>query len=126
MEFVLVTLEIPELSESLVTRVKLAGEWLGRGVDNLVCAHIAPLRKCFVADVAFVWSLTSMSTFVGLEVAKLGESLSAQCFFANKWLDTSVCATVDLEVSLLVKRLIAVGDAALVPFPRFTGAHGGA
>jgi len=48
-EFVLVTLQVAELSELLVAFVKTAGERLCCSVNNFVCSHIATLSESLAA-----------------------------------------------------------------------------
>lgn len=76
MELVLMTFQVAKLSELLVASVQLACKRLGRGVNNLVSPHIAPLCKGLTADVTAVWTLSSMPSLVCLEVSKLRKSLA--------------------------------------------------
>lgn len=70
-------LKVTELSELLAAIVKLAGEWLDLLVDDLVCPDIAALSKCLSTNITAVGAFSSMASLVGLEVAQLGEGLSA-------------------------------------------------
>lgn len=88
------------MRELLATALELAGEGLDVLVDNLVSSHIAALGKSLAADVAVVRPLARVAAFVSLcpvracsvcwllgraylEVAKLGESLSAGRLLAD-------------------------------------------
>lgn len=77
MKFVLVGLQVSELSELLATTLQLTGEGLDMLMDDLVRANVAALSEGLAADVAVVWSLASVTTLVSLQVSELGKSLSA-------------------------------------------------
>ena len=61
--------EVAELCELFVAAVQLTCEGLGGGVYDLVRSHVPMLRKRLAANVAVIWSLSGMPSFVGLEVA---------------------------------------------------------
>ena len=63
--------------------------------------------------------------FAYLEVTQLWESLAAGWLFANKWLDSSMCTSVDFQVSFLVEALVAAWNAAVVSLPRLVSTFGG-
>ena len=77
-------------------------------------SHVSVLGEGLAADVAVVWSLTGVSSFVGLEVAELAEALATGGLFAKERLDAGVGAGVDVEVCLLVESFVAPGDRALI------------
>lgn len=114
MEFILVRFEVSQLREALSAVVKPAGVGLCSGVYNLVSADVAMLCKGLAADVAVVGTLACVPPFVGLEVAKLAEALAAAWFLAEEGLHASVCAGVDVEMSLLVESFVAAGQGTLV------------
>jgi len=95
MELVLVRLEVSELGKLLAAIVELAGKGFDLLVDNLVGAHISALSECLPADVAAVRSLSSVASFMSLQIAKLGESLAARRLLAHEGFDTSMGACVD-------------------------------
>ena len=65
------------MGKLLVAAVELAGERLGGCMHDLVSSDIAVLCERLAADVAVIWSLSSVSSFVSLEVADLREPLIA-------------------------------------------------
>ena len=77
-------------------------------------SDVAVLREGLAADVAVVRSFACVSSFVGLEVAELAESLAACGLLAKERFDASVSAGVDVEVCLLVEGFVAAGDRALI------------
>ena len=79
-----------------------------------MCTYVATLCKGLATDVATVGALACVSSFVGLEVAELGEALAARGFLTKEGLDARVGAGVDLEVRFLVKGFAAAGDGAEV------------
>jgi len=85
-------------------------------VYDLVRAHVAVLGECLAADVAVVWSLAGVPSFVRLEVAQLAKSLAAGGLLAQEWFHASVGARVDVEVGLLVEGFVAARDCALISF----------
>lgn len=70
-ELVLMGLEIPELGELLAAVVESTEVRLGLIVYDLVGSYVAALREAFSADFALVWSFTSVSSLVSLEIAEL-------------------------------------------------------
>lgn len=120
-ELVLVALQVTELGELFVARVQLAGKRLGRGVNNLVCAHVTPLRKRLVTDVALIRPLSSVSSLVCLEVTQLRKPLTTSGLAAYKWLDACVGACVDLQMCLLVERLVTIRHGTSVALSLFGG-----
>lgn len=81
---------------------------------NFVGANVAMLCKGLAADIAVVGTFACVSPFVGLEVAELAEALAAAWLFAEERLHTSVCAGMDVEMSLLVESFVAAGKVTLV------------
>jgi hypothetical protein len=71
MEFVLVTLQVAELSKLLVAIVKTAGKWLCCCVNNLVGSYVATLSERLAAKLTTIRALASVTTLVCLEVSEL-------------------------------------------------------
>lgn len=109
---VLMRLHIAELRKGLVTIIESADE----GLQTLVCffvrSNITPLGKRLAAKAARVWLFTGVATHVSLEVAPLREGETAVLLATDIRLETSVRATVDVEMSLLDEALVAAGSIA--------------
>jgi hypothetical protein len=71
MEFVLMTLQVTELSELLVAFIKTASERFCCGVNNLMCSYVATLSKCLAAELTAIRTLAGMTTLVCLEISEL-------------------------------------------------------
>ena len=76
-------LQVTKLGELFIACIELAGKWFCRSVDYFMCPYVATLCKCLSADVAAVWSLSSVTSFVSLEVSQLRKPLTTACFFAD-------------------------------------------
>jgi hypothetical protein len=61
-------LQISKLSELFTAFIKLALEGLNLLMDYLVCPNVPALGKGLAADIATVWTLTSVTTLVGLRI----------------------------------------------------------
>jgi hypothetical protein len=59
-------LQVSQLGELLPTFVQFACEGLDLLVHDLVCAHVASLRKCLATKIAAVGSLAGVASFVSL------------------------------------------------------------
>jgi len=114
MEFVLVRLQVAQLSKLLAALVQLAGVRLRGSVNDFVRPHVAVLRESLAAYVAVVGPLAGVPSLVCFEVAKLAEALAAVGFFTEKGLDAGVHAGVDVEVGLLAEGFVAAWDGAFV------------
>lgn len=113
-EFVLMRFQVSELRESFGAVVQFACERLGGCVNDFVSSDVAMLGESLAADVAVVWTFTSVSSFVSLEVAQLAEALPASGFLAYEWLDPGMRSCVDLKMCLLEEGLATVGHRALI------------
>lgn len=113
-EFVLMRLEVAELSEVLVAVVQLADEGLDTLMNNPVGVDIAALSEFLSAKIACVGFLAGVSTLVSLEVTQLGEALTAEGMLAMERFDAGVGAQVDVEMSLLHEALCATPRRAMV------------
>lgn len=76
---VLAYLQVSKLRELLATAFKLAGEGLDVLVHDLVRPYVATLGKRLTADVAVVWSLASVATFVSLVPSASSHPAALQC-----------------------------------------------
>jgi len=59
-------LEVTKLSELLSTIIKLASKWFDLLMNNLVCADISSLSKCFSTQLALVRPLSSVAALMSL------------------------------------------------------------
>lgn len=83
-------------------------------MDDFVRSDVSVLGEGLAADVAVVWSFARVSSFMGLEVAELAETLTTCGLFAKEGFDAGVGTGVNVEVCLLVKSFVAAGDRALI------------
>lgn len=110
--------QIAELREVFAAVVESARVGLCCCVHNLVCAHVAVLCECFAADFAVIGAFAGVTSFVGLEVAQLAETLTAGGFFAKEGFHTGVGAGMDVEMGFLVEGFVTAGDCTVVSFLR--------
>ena len=59
-------LEVSELGEGLAAVIESAEVWFGLIVNDLVGADVAALGEPLATDIACKWSVTGMSSLVGL------------------------------------------------------------
>jgi len=70
-------------------------------MNNPMSSDVSSLGKSLPARFKGIWTLSSVPSFVRLQISKLGESLTTGRFLAKEWLVTSMCTHVNLKVGFL-------------------------